>query len=77
MLNYRENITTNIRLVSKKHVSTHRTFLSSRMHYEGDKPKNVEERHAARMDEEAQAKCLLQGTTRGHWRETGHLSIVC
>ena len=59
VLNYRENITANIRLVSKKHVSTHTTFLSSHMHYEGDKPKTVEERHVARTDEEAQAKCLL------------------
>jgi hypothetical protein len=59
MLNYRENITANIRLVSKKHVSTHTTFLSSHMHYECDKPKTVQERHTARTDEKTQAKCLL------------------
>jgi len=54
MLNYRKNITANILLVSKK---IHTTFLSSHMHYEDDKPKIVEERHVARTDEEAQAKC--------------------
>jgi len=59
MLNYRENITANIRFVSKKHASNHTTFLSSHTHYEGDKPKTVEKRHVARTDEEAQAKCLL------------------
>jgi hypothetical protein len=59
LLNYRENITANFRLVSKKHASTHTTFLSSHIHYEGDKPKTIEKRHIARTDEEAQAKCLL------------------
>jgi len=47
------------------------------MHHEGVKPKTVEQRYVARTDEEAQAKYLLWGTTRGHWRETGYLSTVC